>query len=111
MPKPRHLALGVLSGVVDGDAASLPELKFAAEMAKQLRRAMRFQPRPCRLGLPLEHGARFGEHALFQHGVEARFDPVAQPGPVGGAQDRAQPPGRWLTLSRRPMAERLATPN
>src|SRR5690242_18802712 len=43
VPKPRHLALGILTCVIDGDATGLVQLEFVAEMAKQLGRAMGLQ--------------------------------------------------------------------
>src|SRR5580698_1685052 len=55
--KPRHLAFGVLPCVVDRNPAHFLEAKRAAEMAKELRRAVCLQPRRLRLGLSIEDRA------------------------------------------------------
>src|SRR5216683_864633 len=94
MPEPRHLALGILAGVVDGDATGFLQLELAAEMAKQLGRAMRLEAGPLGVGLALENGARLGQHTRFQHGVEARADALAQPGAVGSEQQGGERPRR-----------------
>src|SRR5258708_36527685 len=70
---------------------------------------MRLEPRPFGVRLALEHRTNLGQHALVQHGVEARLDALAQPGAVGSEQDSSEGPGRGLAFDGLPIAEGTAT--
>src|ERR1700761_1987721 len=54
MTKPRHLALGILPGMVDRNLSCFGQRNLPLEIAKELRRAMRLQARPLRIGILLE---------------------------------------------------------
>src|SRR3954471_9563141 len=96
MTKQRHLALGVLPRVIDRDLPCSLETKLPAEEAKELRRTMRLEPGPSRIGLVIEHSARLGEHVLLEHDVEPCLDPRPQPGAIGSQQDGLKGPRRRL---------------
>src|SRR5258708_22722422 len=70
---------------------------------------MRLEPRPFGVRLALEHRTNLGQHALVQHGVEARLDALTQPGAVGSEQDSSEGPGRGLAFDGLPIADGTAT--
>src|SRR6187402_1973694 len=108
MAKPRHLPLGVLAGVVDADPAGILEAPLAPEVGEQLRRTVRLQAGPARIGRAIEHGAHLGQHAGGEHRVEALLDAIPEPAALWRQQDRGEAPARRLALARLPSAERPA---
>src|SRR5690349_11436132 len=108
MPKPRHLALGVLPDMVDGDLTRFIEREVAAEMPEELRCAMGLEPGPGRIGISGEHQPHFLQHTRLQHRIEACRDPLAQPRAIRRELDRCEAPRRWRLLAVLPGAERTA---
>ena len=73
MPKPRHLAFGILAGVIDGDPARLVERQLArGSGANSSGAPCAFRPGQRGSGARSNTARDLGQHACLQHGVEAR---------------------------------------